>query len=432
MKKIVISYFLLLFVSFVHAATLSISSGKIDNSYQGVNYVIFINGIDNNSFVKYDGDPTGIKWCKYNGDVKLNGSDTFYDIESGNGYYLEEGNGNKISFWVFDYQLYSPISIGVNPIQADKCNNVSLICNVPTFDYYTFPGNLKKNIKRDFKIKYTTLGWKKDGYADLDTLKAITFSEYESEVIVPSPLRNTTFKLEGDKFAEDLGISPITVTSSEFIPVAVDCKITTFVTSREREKNNEASAPSDASPISFSAPFDVQFIGNANEPIAKFYKWEIFKNNTLIITRNVKDHLYTFTEAGNYLAKLFASNGNNSCTKIDSIYIDVNVSELEVPNVFTPNGDGYNDEFRVAYKSIIKFDAWVYNRWGRLVYHWTDPTKGWDGNINGRKATVGPYTYIIKAYGSDFDENSKPNKNTKERIGEFIKRGDINLLRGKD
>jgi len=90
---------------------------------------------------------------------------------------------------------------------------------------------------------------------------------------------------------------------------------------------------------------------------------------------------------------------------------------LEVPNVFTPNGDGINDEFRVAYQSLTKFEAWIYNRWGRLVYHWNDPQKGWDGNIGGKKAAEGAYFYVIKAVGSDGIK--------------YLKKGDINLLRGK-
>ena len=100
--------------------------------------------------------------------------------------------------------------------------------------------------------------------------------------------------------------------------------------------------------------------------------------------------------------------------------------------MFTPNGDGLNDEFRVAYKSIISFQAWVYNRWGRLVYTWTDPQKGWDGNISGRKAAAGPYFYVIKALGSDFDANSAPIGKTKLRLGEYLLKGDINIIRNKE
>jgi len=106
---------------------------------------------------------------------------------------------------------------------------------------------------------------------------------------------------------------------------------------------------------------------------------------------------------------------NATCSYSDSITVTVSTSSIEAPNVFTPNGDGHNDEFRVAYKSIIQFDAWVYNRWGRLVYKWSDPMKGWDGNIGGKKAAAGAYFYVIKAVGADGKK--------------YKLKGDINLLR---
>ena len=86
----------------------------------------------------------------------------------------------------------------------------------------------------------------------------------------------------------------------------------------------------------------------------------------------------------------------------------------------------------MAYKSITSFHCWIYNRWGRLVYEWTDPMKGWDGNIGGKKAAPGAYFYIIKALGSDYDPNSKADSKTKLRVGEYKLKGDINLLRGAD
>jgi gliding motility-associated-like protein len=166
-------------------------------------------------------------------------------------------------------------------------------------------------------------------------------------------------------------------------------------------------------PISFSAPIDVQFLSNANDA-TQFYKWEIFKEKSLVTNRTDKDQRYTFTEAGNYIVRITVS--NNICSFTDSIAVVVSESAIYVPLVFTPNGDGFNDEFRVAYKSLISFQCWVYNRWGRQVYYWSDPTKGWDGNINGKKAVPGPYFYVIKAIGSDKKA--------------YKLKGDINLLRG--
>ena len=90
---------------------------------------------------------------------------------------------------------------------------------------------------------------------------------------------------------------------------------------------------------------------------------------------------------------------------------------LLVPNVFTPNGDGTNDEFRVAYRSLKTFHAYIFNRWGHQVYSWTDPAKGWNGNIGSRPASEGAYYYLIEAEGTD---------------GEKYKlKGAVNLLRGK-
>ena len=121
--------------------------------------------------------------------------------------------------------------------------------------------------------------------------------------------------------------------------------------------------------------------------------------------------------------------------------VAITESFIDVPNVFTPNGDGQNDEFRVAYKSIAEFHCWVYNRWGKLVYDWTDPAKGWDGTINGRPAAEGAYFYVIRAKGTDAAKGqgyiSKPaynraKKNSDTKIlGIYQLSGDINLLRGK-
>jgi len=110
---------------------------------------------------------------------------------------------------------------------------------------------------------------------------------------------------------------------------------------------------------------------------------------------------------------LVASNAN--CEFTDSVSIKVVESKIEVPRVFTPNGDGINDEFRVAYQSIVKFRCWVFNRWQKQLYYWTDPQKGWDGNINGNPARPGAYFYVIEAEGSDGEK--------------YNLKGNINLLR---
>jgi gliding motility-associated-like protein len=108
---------------------------------------------------------------------------------------------------------------------------------------------------------------------------------------------------------------------------------------------------------------------------------------------------------------------NAYCNYVDSITVKVSESALYAPNVFSPNGDDVNDEFRFAFKSIVSFQCTIFNRSGKQIYSWTDPLKGWDGTYNGVPVPEGAYFYIATAKGSD-------NK-------EYKLKGDINLLRGK-
>ncbi len=189
----------------------------------------------------------------------------------------------------------------------------------------------------------------------------------------------------------------------------ISCKITTETTVREALNENQRP---DAKTIDGSAPLEIRFFSNPEGDV-KNYLWEVFKEGTLILTRTEPEHQYTFTESGKYKVLLTVSNETQIAS--DSIDISLSESQIMVPNIFTPNGDGINDEFRVAYTSIVEFQATVVNRWGRVVYTWTDPQTGWDGNINGKPAAEGTYFYIINARGAD----GKPYK----------LKGHINLLR---
>lgn len=64
-----------------------------------------------------------------------------------------------------------------------------------------------------------------------------------------------------------------------------------------------------------------------------------------------------------------------------------------VPDAFTPNGDGFNDILEAKSEQLQSFDMSVMNRWGVVVFHSDDISKGWDGTFEGTNAPVGYYYY---------------------------------------
>jgi gliding motility-associated-like protein len=75
-----------------------------------------------------------------------------------------------------------------------------------------------------------------------------------------------------------------------------------------------------------------------------------------------------------------------------------------IPNAFSPNYDGRNDEFKVEYDCFFtSFDLKIYDRWGQLIYQSSNPDAMWDGLINGKEVPIGVYAYRIEylSYGRD-------------------------------
>lgn len=91
-------------------------------------------------------------------------------------------------------------------------------------------------------------------------------------------------------------------------------------------------------------------------------------------------------------------------------------ANLFVPDTFSPNNDLLNDTFEIKGQSIEKGEVFIYDRWGNMLFHTTDWTKGWDGtDANGRNVPPGFYTYRIEY--ADTQKNA------------YTKRGTVSLLR---
>jgi gliding motility-associated-like protein len=71
---------------------------------------------------------------------------------------------------------------------------------------------------------------------------------------------------------------------------------------------------------------------------------------------------------------------------------------IEAPDAFSPNGDTYNDVFRLETKNIGEIKEFkIYNRWGNLVFETTRLDEGWDGTANGKIQNIDTYAFYIRA-----------------------------------
>ncbi|PSR02058.1 MAG: hypothetical protein BRD50_07760 [Bacteroidetes bacterium SW_11_45_7] len=88
----------------------------------------------------------------------------------------------------------------------------------------------------------------------------------------------------------------------------------------------------------------------------------------------------------------------DSCTVSSEIEVKVRSSnEVFVPNAFSPNEDGVNDELRILdYGSLDQVTFQVFNRWGELVFETNDPNATWHGTRNGEKLRSGVYVYYLE------------------------------------
>jgi gliding motility-associated-like protein len=85
---------------------------------------------------------------------------------------------------------------------------------------------------------------------------------------------------------------------------------------------------------------------------------------------------------------------------IDSACVVVNnafVTDITIPNVFTPNGDNKNDFFKIDIKGEELYDLKIYNRWGGQVFESTNSTNIWNGKVNnsGADCPDGTYYFIL-------------------------------------
>ena len=90
----------------------------------------------------------------------------------------------------------------------------------------------------------------------------------------------------------------------------------------------------------------------------------------------------------------FISTDNFGCSSSADVFVKV-LKPLQIPNVFTPNGDGINEKWEVKnLKDYEDCKVEIFNRYGQLVYQSIGYSNEWDGTLKGKPLPAGSYYYI--------------------------------------
>jgi gliding motility-associated-like protein len=150
----------------------------------------------------------------------------------------------------------------------------------------------------------------------------------------------------------------------------------------------------------FTTPLSVSII----EPVVQFtntsgnstsWLWNFGDvNNPNTNTSVVQHPEHIYSEPGTYCTKLIVKNDAGCVDSTEYCVIVENEFTFYIPNAFTPDGDGINDEFFGKGQNISEYSMAIYDRWGNLVFYSDDLNKHWDGKTKNGEETVLMDVYV--------------------------------------
>jgi len=311
--------------------------------------------------------------------------------------------------WVFSNDSYVEVEKDANgKIKPYKytCDYLWLngVAEADTLIYYDFVNGNEVNLPNGM-----TFEWTSDD-AEYEIFGADRFLDlpiYNQPPYTRPPTKDTRFTLTA---VDSFGLSR--ADDALYESVHVKAEFTTYI----EDEENPGNWIEEVNP-SGEAPLEVRFI-NLSENGVEF-EWTLVdssktgEEDSEVITELVEDSvIYTYYVPDHYYPTMtaYSEAGCVDSFPVGSrIDIIVEPSELDAPNVFTPNGDGVNDYFLVQAKSLKSFKITIFSRSGRKVYEFEQTEEkfkweGCDGTVNGKGenfAQPGVYFYVIEAVGWD-------------------------------
>ncbi len=155
--------------------------------------------------------------------------------------------------------------------------------------------------------------------------------------------------------------------------------------------------------VNVTTPFTVEATEDQTIELGDDYSMSVvFENPNLTYTWTGSDGstgdgptFSTVAEEQGTITYTLTGTDVNGCTVTDEVVITiVDTSNYTMPNAFSPNGDGLNEDFGPVITGTIEVVEFkVFNRWGELVHN--DPTSRWDGFYKGERQETDVYVYLI-------------------------------------
>lgn len=395
-------------------------------------YVYCATEISDGQLTAYDSTGAGsfdFSWYKYNED-----SHSFTDIVStfsinsdstsstatalaNGGYKVVLSDGSTTQEYVAWIYISDQQNVEIQFHEENDCNYLALITDpyYHTTNYFDTPFYYFDPVTQDINVlqnKIDLYEWASS--PDMDSFRSYngpftSIAEDPTDNNSELPTENTTFSVVvTDRFGcvtEDDTLYEAIETDADLSWTLLDDKTDEILETGDGE--SDVSAP---------APLKLQF---TNESLnAENFIW--FYGDTLLDNDDdttftsdyllQPEHTYFFSAADSgrtYVLRLY-SESEYGCT--DSIFLNIKVeaSQIEFPNVFTPNGDNVNDYFiaKEGFQSIRNFKITIFTQAGQLVHEYQGDIRdweGWDGKIrnSNREASVGNYFFVVEIKGWD-------------------------------
>jgi len=113
--------------------------------------------------------------------------------------------------------------------------------------------------------------------------------------------------------------------------------------------------------------------------------------------------IHVFQDTGVQEVRLIVTRDNGCQDTVRKQLDIVPIVLFHMPNAFTPNNDGENEDFfgKGILDGMRDFSFTIWNRWGEQVFSTTDPMHGWNGRKNniGPNSPIGAYPYLVTFSG---------------------------------